>query len=79
MSHAALTRITALIPADQPAALEGLQKLRNDMAYMAPELERQRWDLLWTFLVDYVIPHHQVPWTHPIKTYWLSVVPKNAG
>ena len=42
---------------------------------MAPELVSQRWDKLWAFMIQEIIPHDDEPWILPIKEYWMKVVP----
>ena len=75
MSHAAIQIIESLIPQNQLQARTEIKKVKSSFAYMAPELVSQRWDKLWAFMIQEIIPHDDEPWILPIKKYWTKVVP----
>jgi len=74
-SHDTLATLVTMVPANRADAHASLNNIKETFAYSAPEREDKRWDCLWTFVVEHVVPHDREPWTSPIKTYWHSVVP----
>ena len=78
-SHEVLQRLIELVPAEEEDVHRRLQSIKGSFSYWAPELKGKRWDALFLFIIEVIVPAEEKgkTWTEQIKTYWNLSVPQN--